>query len=134
MFHMYIRNKQQMILTQTGDFRRYLQVNRRLNEKCRIVRQDCWMSSDEGSRKSNVVFKKNARVACNCGWEVRFGYGVAVTLAIFEAKRFFMLILEIFAEWQIIRFAGGLRPVIFTLVNVSLGLPTALFTLRSIRS
>ncbi|KAK1132985.1 hypothetical protein K0M31_014349 [Melipona bicolor] len=92
------------------------------------------MSSDESSRKSNVVFKKNARVPCNCGWEVRFGYGVAVTLAIFEAKRFFMLILEIFAEWQIIRFAGGLRPVIFTLVNVSLGLPTALFTLRSIRS
>ncbi|KAK9309390.1 hypothetical protein QLX08_000881 [Tetragonisca angustula] len=92
------------------------------------------MSSDEGSRKSNVVFKKNARVPCNCGWEVRFGYGVAVTLAIFEAKRFFMLILEIFAEWQIIRFAGGLRPVVFTLVNVSLGLPTALFTLRSIRS
>ncbi|XP_043581939.1 uncharacterized protein LOC122567470 isoform X1 [Bombus pyrosoma] len=92
------------------------------------------MSSNECSRRSNVVFKKNARIPCNCGWEVRFGYGVAVTLAIFEAKRFFMLILEIFAEWQIIRFAGGLRPVIFTLINVSLGLPTALITVRSIRS
>ncbi|XP_003696467.1 uncharacterized protein LOC100867021 [Apis florea] len=91
------------------------------------------MSSNEGSRKSNIVFKKNARVPCNCGWEVRFGYGVAVTLAIFEAKRFFMLILEIFAEWQIIRFAGGLRPVVFTLTNVSLGLPTALITVRNIR-
>ncbi|CAK9814922.1 RDS/peripherin-like protein xRDS35 [Anthophora quadrimaculata] len=92
------------------------------------------MSSNESSRKSNAVYKKNARVPCNCGWEVRFGYGVAVTLAIFEAKRFFMLILEIFAEWQIIRFAGGLRPVIFTLINVSLGLPTALITVRSIRA
>ncbi|OAD60392.1 RDS/peripherin-like protein xRDS35 [Eufriesea mexicana] len=92
------------------------------------------MSSNENSRRSNVVLKKNARVPCNCGWEVRFGYGVAVTLAIFEAKRFFMLILEIFAEWQIIRFAGGLRPVIFTLVNVSLGLPTALITVRCIRT
>ncbi|KOC59719.1 RDS/peripherin-like protein xRDS35 [Habropoda laboriosa] len=86
------------------------------------------------SNESNTVYKKNARVPCNCGWEVRFGYGVAVTLAIFEAKRFFMLILEIFAEWQIIRFAGGLRPVIFTLINVSLGLPTALITVRSIRA
>ncbi|CAL7949977.1 unnamed protein product [Xylocopa violacea] len=92
------------------------------------------MSSDESSRKSNVVLKKNARVPCNCGWEVRFGYGVAVTLAIFEAKRFFMLILEIFAEWQIIRFAGGLRPAILTLIDVSLGLPTALITVRSIRT
>ncbi|XP_076762735.1 uncharacterized protein LOC143430381 [Xylocopa sonorina] len=92
------------------------------------------MSSNESSQKSNVVFKRNARVPCNCGWEVRFGYGVAVTLAIFEAKRFFMLILEIFAEWQIIRFAGGLRPAILTLVNVSLGLPTALITVRSIRT
>ncbi|XP_017883021.1 peripherin-2-like [Ceratina calcarata] len=92
------------------------------------------MSSNESSRKSNVVFRKNARLPCNCGWEVRFGYGVAVTLTIFEAKRFFMLILEIFAEWQIIRFAGGLRPVIFTLINVSLGLPTALITVRSIRA
>lgn len=92
------------------------------------------MSSNESSRRSNVVFKRKARVPCNCGWELRFGYGVAVTLAIFEAKRFFMLILEIFAEWQIIRFAGGLRPVVFTLVNVSLGLPTAMITVRNIRS
>ncbi|XP_015439678.1 PREDICTED: RDS/peripherin-like protein xRDS35 [Dufourea novaeangliae] len=92
------------------------------------------MSSNESSRRSNVVFKRNERLPCNCGWEVRFGYGVAVTLAIFEAKRFFMLILEIFAEWQIIRFAGGLRPVIFTLMNISLGLPTALITVRSIRA
>nr|XP_033327848.1 uncharacterized protein LOC117221206 [Megalopta genalis]XP_033327849.1 uncharacterized protein LOC117221206 [Megalopta genalis] len=85
------------------------------------------------SKRSNVVFNRNERSPCNCGWEVRFGYGVAVTLAIFEAKRFFMLILEIFAEWQIIRFAGGLQPVVFTLVNVSVGLPTALITVRSIR-
>ncbi|XP_054011664.1 tetraspanin-6-like isoform X1 [Hylaeus anthracinus] len=92
------------------------------------------MSSNESSPTSNVVFKRNARLPCNCGWEVRFGYGVAVTLAIFEAKRFFVLILEIFAEWQIIRFAGGLRPVVFTLVNVSLGLPTALITVRTIRA
>ncbi|XP_034177886.2 uncharacterized protein LOC117603149 isoform X1 [Osmia lignaria lignaria] len=91
------------------------------------------MSSNESFQRSKR-FKKNARVPCNCGWEVRFGYGVAVTLAIFEAKRFFMLILEIFAEWQIIRFAGGLRPVIFTLINVSLGLPTAMITVRSIRA
>lgn len=81
-----------------------------------------------------MVFKRKERLPCNCGWEVRFGYGVAVTLAIFEAKRFFMLILEIFAEWQIIRFAGGLRPVILTLVNVSMGLPTALITVRTIRA
>ncbi|XP_012145230.1 uncharacterized protein LOC100880085 [Megachile rotundata] len=92
------------------------------------------MSSNESCQRSNVVYRKKTRVPCNCGWEVRFGYGVAVTLAIFEAKRFFMLILEIFAEWQIIRFAGGLRPVIFTLINVSLGLPTALITVRSIRA
>lgn len=92
------------------------------------------MSNNEKNRKCNVVLKKNVRLPCSCGWEVRFDYGVAVTLAIFEAKRFFMLILEIFAEWQIIRFAGGLRPVIFTLVNVSLGMPTALITVRSIRA
>ncbi|XP_078041069.1 uncharacterized protein LOC144472157 [Augochlora pura] len=90
------------------------------------------MSCNE-SKRSNVVFNRNERSPCNCGWEVRFGYGVAVTLAIFEAKRFFMLILEIFAEWQIIRFAGGLQPVVFTLVDVSMGLPTALITVRSIR-
>nr|XP_031833454.1 tetraspanin-6-like [Nomia melanderi] len=92
------------------------------------------MSSNGSSRRSNVVFKRKERLPCNCGWEVRFGYGVAVTLAIFEAKRFFMLVLEIFAEWQIIRFAGGLRPVILTLVNVSMGLPTALITVRTIRA
>ncbi|XP_076284210.1 uncharacterized protein LOC143210861 isoform X1 [Lasioglossum baleicum] len=91
------------------------------------------MSCNESNR-NNVVFKRNERSPCNCGWEVKFGYGVAVTLAIFEAKRFFMLILEIFAEWQIIRFAGGLPPVILTLVNVSVGLPTALFTVRSTRA
>ncbi|XP_025160881.1 uncharacterized protein LOC105183735 [Harpegnathos saltator] len=71
--------------------------------------------------------------SCTCGWEVKFGYGVAFTLAVFEAKRFLAFALEIFAEWQVIRFAGGFQPVALTLADVTLGLPCALITVRTIR-
>ncbi|KAK2580308.1 hypothetical protein KPH14_012547 [Odynerus spinipes] len=84
-------------------------------------------------RLDPIIFKKVEAISCNCGWEVRFGYGVALTLAIFEVKRFFMLILEMIAEWQVIRFAGGLRPVVLTLLDVILGLPTAVLAIRVIR-
>jgi len=84
------------------------------------------MTEDDGSRS---CYKG---ISCICGWEVKFVYGVAFTLAIFEAKRLFVLALEIFAEWQVIRFAGGFQPVAFTLVDVTLGLSCALITIRTI--
>ncbi|XP_047369800.1 tetraspanin-6-like [Vespa velutina] len=86
-------------------------------------------------RSDPIIFKKrkNERFACNCGWEGKFIYGVSLTLAIFEMKRFFMLLLEIIAEWQVIRFAGGLRPVILTLLDIIVGLPTAMLAVRIIR-
>ncbi|XP_067205175.1 uncharacterized protein [Linepithema humile] len=77
------------------------------------------------------IYRK--RINCTCGWEVKFGYGVAFTLAVFEAKRLFVLALEIFAEWQVIRLAGGLQPVALILAEVALGLPCALMTVRTIR-
>ncbi|XP_028044956.2 uncharacterized protein LOC105838909 [Monomorium pharaonis] len=73
------------------------------------------------------------RTNCTCGWEVKFGYSVAFTLAVFEAKRLLVLALEIFAEWQVIRIAGGFQPVALTLADVTLGLPCALITVRTIR-
>ncbi|XP_025988703.1 peripherin-2 [Solenopsis invicta] len=73
------------------------------------------------------------RINCTCGWEVKFGYGVAFTLAVFEAKRLLVLALEIFAEWQVIRIAGGFQPVALSLADVTLGLPCALITVRTIR-
>lgn len=44
-----------------------------------------------------------------------------------------MLLLEIIAEWQVIRFAGGLRPVVLTLLDIIVGLPTAMLAVRIIR-
>ncbi|KYM95293.1 RDS/peripherin-like protein xRDS36 [Cyphomyrmex costatus] len=79
----------------------------------------------------NLVYRK--RVRCTCEWEVKFGYGVAFTLAVFEAKRLLVIALEIFAEWQVIRIAGGFQPVVLTLADVALGLPCALITVRAIR-
>ncbi|KYQ53848.1 hypothetical protein ALC60_07207 [Trachymyrmex zeteki] len=79
----------------------------------------------------SLVYRK--RVRCTCEWEVKFGYGVAFTLAIFEAKRLLVIALEIFAEWQVIRIAGGFQPVVLALVDVALGLPCALITVRAIR-
>ncbi|XP_014468946.1 PREDICTED: uncharacterized protein LOC106741428 [Dinoponera quadriceps] len=70
---------------------------------------------------------------CTCGWEIKLGYGVAYTLAVFEAKRFLVFALEMFAEWQVIRFAGGFQPFVLTLADVALGLPCALITVRTIR-
>ncbi|XP_043485391.1 uncharacterized protein LOC122513188, partial [Polistes fuscatus] len=85
-------------------------------------------------RLDPIIFKKRIQtIACNCGWEGRFVYGVSLTLAIFEMKRFFMLLLEIIAEWQVIRFAGGLRPVLLTLLDIIVGLPTAILIVRIIR-
>ncbi|KYN30023.1 hypothetical protein ALC57_00533 [Trachymyrmex cornetzi] len=79
----------------------------------------------------SLVYRK--RVRCTCEWEVKFGYGVAFTLAVFEAKRLLVIALEIFAEWQVIRIAGGFQPVALTLVDVALGLPCALIIVRAIR-
>ncbi|KAG5312879.1 PRPH2 protein, partial [Acromyrmex insinuator] len=79
----------------------------------------------------SLVYRK--RVRCTCEWEVKFGYGVAFTLAVFEAKRLLVIVLEIFAEWQVIRIAGGFQPVALTLVDVALGLPCALIIVRAIR-
>ncbi|GAB1868985.1 PRPH2 protein [Camponotus japonicus] len=83
----------------------------------------------EDSRRP--IYRKNTN--CTCGWDVKFGYGVAFTLAVFEVKRLLVLALEIFAEWQVIRFAGGFQPVVLTLAEVALGLPCALITVRTIR-
>lgn len=69
-------------------------------------------------------------LSCVCEWEVKFVYGVAFTLAVVDAKRLLVLALEIFAEWQVIRFAGGLQPVAFTLMDVTLGL-SCLITIRT---
>ncbi|XP_011630929.1 peripherin-2-like isoform X1 [Pogonomyrmex barbatus] len=79
----------------------------------------------------NQIYRK--RASCICGWEVKFGYGVAFTLAVFETKRLLVFVLEVFAEWQVIRFAGGFQPVVLTFADVSLGLPCALITVRTIR-
>lgn len=75
----------------------------------------------------------NRGIVCNCGWELRLGYGVAVSLAIFEAKRFCLLALELFVEWQVIRFAGGYRPVVLTFIDITLGFPCALAAVYTIR-
>ncbi|XP_014611022.1 PREDICTED: uncharacterized protein LOC106790553 [Polistes canadensis] len=37
------------------------------------------------------------------------------------------------SEWQVIRFAGGLRPVLLTLLDIIVGLPTAILIVRIIR-
>ncbi|XP_029176083.1 peripherin-2-like [Nylanderia fulva] len=71
--------------------------------------------------------------SCTCEWHVKFSYGVAFTLAVFEAKRLLVVALEIFAEWQVIRFAGGFQPIALTLAEMALGLPSALLTVRTIR-
>ncbi|KAI4490358.1 hypothetical protein M0802_010735 [Mischocyttarus mexicanus] len=94
-----------------------------------------WKCKCGGGRLDSIIFKKRIKtIACNCGWEGRFIYGVSLTLAIFEMKRFFMLLLEIIAEWQVIRFAGGLRPVLLTLLDIIVGLPTAILAVRIIRN
>ncbi|KAM0728836.1 hypothetical protein ACS0PU_005091 [Formica fusca] len=77
------------------------------------------------------IYRKNTN--CTCGWDVRFSYGVAYTLAVFEAKRLLVIALEIFAEWQVIQFAGGFQPVALILAGVTLGLPCAIITVRTIR-
>ncbi|KAG5321878.1 PRPH2 protein, partial [Pseudoatta argentina] len=79
----------------------------------------------------SLVYRK--RVRCTCERQVKFGYGVAFTLAVFEAKRLLVIVLEIFAEWQVIRIAGGFQPVALTLVDVALGLPCALIIVRALR-
>ncbi|XP_072743835.1 uncharacterized protein [Anoplolepis gracilipes] len=81
--------------------------------------------------KRRPIYRKNT--SCTCEWNVKFSYGVAFTLAVFEAKRLFVLALEIFVEWQVIRFAGGFQPIALTLAEVTLGLPCALVTVRTIR-
>lgn len=63
--------------------------------------------------------------------EVKFIYGMAVTLIVFETKRLFVLALEMFSEWQVIRFAGGFRPVALTLMSATMGLSCALVTIRA---
>ncbi|XP_032676427.1 RDS/peripherin-like protein xRDS35 [Odontomachus brunneus] len=83
--------------------------------------------------RHNLILRRRSERSCTCGWEVKFGYGVAFTLAVFEAKRLLVFALEIFAEWQVIRFAGGFQPVALTLTDVTLGLPCALITVRTIR-
>ncbi|XP_050464370.1 uncharacterized protein LOC126858242 [Cataglyphis hispanica] len=85
------------------------------------------MTADDHS----PISRKNT--SCTCGWDVKFGYGVAYTLAVFEAKRLFVIALEIFAEWQVIQFAGGFQPIALILAEVTLGLPCALITVRTIR-
>ncbi|XP_018351312.1 PREDICTED: peripherin-2-like [Trachymyrmex septentrionalis] len=81
--------------------------------------------------ENGLVYRK--RVRCTCEWKVKFGYGVAFTLAIFEAKRLLVIALEIFAEWQVIRIAGGFQPVALTLIDIALGLPCALIIVYAIR-
>lgn len=81
----------------------------------------------------SLILRRRSERSCTCGWEVKFGYSVALTLAVFEAKRLLVVALEIFAEWQVIRFAGGFQPVALTLADVTLGLPCALITVRAIR-
>lgn len=87
------------------------------------------MSEDDHNR----IFNRKSEVICTCGWEVKFGYSVAFTLAVLEVKRLLVFALEIFAEWHVIRLAGGFAPIVFTLIDVSLGLPCALITVRTIR-
>ncbi|XP_043273336.1 uncharacterized protein [Venturia canescens] len=86
-----------------------------------------------GSDSTRLSHDVDNRIICNCDGELRLGYGVAVSLAIFEAKRFCLLALELFLEWQVIRFAGGYRPVVLTFVDISLGFPCALAAVFTIR-
>ncbi|KAL0124553.1 hypothetical protein PUN28_006417 [Cardiocondyla obscurior] len=79
----------------------------------------------------SLVYRK--RVSCTCKWEVKFSYRVAFTLAVFEAKRLLVLALEIFAEWQVIRIAGGTQPIALALADITLGLPCALIAVHIIR-
>lgn len=66
-------------------------------------------------------------------WEIRFGYGVAVSLAILEAKRLFLLVLEMVIEWQVIKFVGGSQPVLLTFVDIAIGFPSALAIIHFFR-
>lgn len=70
---------------------------------------------------------------CRCDWEIRIGYGVAVSLGVFEAKRLFVIVLEFFLEWQIIRLAGGFQPFILTVIGIILGFTCALSIIYTIR-
>ncbi|XP_046619783.1 uncharacterized protein LOC124304969 isoform X1 [Neodiprion virginianus] len=84
-------------------------------------------------RLKPVEKPREAAASCECGWEVETGHAIAVGLGILEGKRLFLLAVGIFAEWNVIRFAGGLVPLILTVVSACLGGPAAFATVFAIQ-
>ena len=97
-----------------------------------MASNECSCSLTDSSTKDQI-HSKNPCVISNCNWESNVGYGVAVGLAIFEAKRLFLLALEMFAEFQILQFSGGIKPIIYSFIDVIVGIPCALAGVYSIR-
>ncbi|KAK0092167.1 hypothetical protein PV326_002050 [Microctonus aethiopoides] len=91
------------------------------------------------SRRNNISRELRHRTVDNyrrfyfCDWESNIGYGVAISLAVFEAKRLLIIILELFIKWNVIRIAGGYQPVIYTVTDIFVGFITAIQTITTLR-
>lgn len=85
------------------------------------------------SRESRHGTTDNYRRFYFCDWESNIGYGVAISLAVFEAKRLLIIILELFIKWNVIRIAGGYQPVIYTVTDIFVGFITAIKTITTLR-
>ncbi|XP_048509020.1 uncharacterized protein LOC125500359 [Athalia rosae] len=77
-------------------------------------------------RRLDRLENRDRVVRCDCGWEIETGYAVAVGLATLEAKRLFLIAIGIFVEWNVLRFSGGLVPLVLTVLSATLGVPAAL--------
>lgn len=89
--------------------------------------------STSSSARNNQIYSKPYCSLCNCDWELKIAHGLAVSLAILEAKRLFLLALEMIVESAVLLFSGGIKPLIFSFVDVFLGFPCALAVVYSIR-
>ncbi|XP_033228356.1 peripherin-2-like isoform X3 [Belonocnema kinseyi] len=89
--------------------------------------------STSNSARNNQIYSKPYCSLCNCEWEMKIAHGLAVSLAILEAKRLFLLALEMIVESAVLLFSGGIKPLIFSFVDGFLGFPCALAVVYSIR-
>ncbi|KAK0182008.1 hypothetical protein PV327_000182 [Microctonus hyperodae] len=86
------------------------------------------------SRDSRHGTIDNYRRFYFCDWESNIGYGIAIFLSIFEAKRLLIIILELFINWNVIRMAGGYQPVIFSIIDIFLGFIIAIKSIITLRN
>lgn len=85
------------------------------------------------SPRNNQIIPPSPCTICNCDWESKIGQRIAVSLVLLEIKRFFLLALEMVIEFSVLQFSGAIKSVIFSFVDVALGVPCALAAISSIR-